>query len=181
MILKSGGGWPIKGSALWLKAGRCRSAAMGVGGFGGDGVARCARHVDRAPARRAAGAPPRGVIMARSFLPDSDGALLAWSANFSALISAGPVPLGLTAPMAASYATLHADFATKLAAVDPGVRNKMAVSQKNSSRLSLKNQARLLASIINGQATVTDATRIELGLTVKAHPAPIPPPSDPPQ
>lgn len=119
--------------------------------------------------------------LSRSFLPRSDGALLAWSANFSTLISAGPVPLGLTPAMATSYAALHADFAAKLAAVDPGVRSKMAVSEKNASRLELKNSARLLASIINGQATVTDAQKIELGLTVRAHPARIPPPSESPQ
>src|SRR3954451_9516140 len=154
---------------------------MGVGGSGGGG-ARVARDTSYARRPNARGTnAARSHVMARSFLPNSDAALLAWSANFSALISAGPVPLGLTSAMATSYATLHADFATKLAAVDPGVRNKMAVSAKNASRLALKNSARLLASIINGQATVTDAQKIELGLTVRAHPAPVPPPAHFPQ
>lgn len=61
--------------------------------------------------------------------------------------------------------------------VEPGVRNKSSVAVKNACRAALKDNARLLASIINGQASVTDAMKLDLGLTVRATPTPIPPPS----
>ena len=56
----------------------------------------------------------------------------------------------------------------------------MAVSEKNDARTALKNSARLLATIIQGQATVTDAQKIELGLTVRSAPSRIPRPADAP-
>lgn len=115
-----------------------------------------------------------------SFLPDKDQALLAWSSNFSTLISATPAAFNLTAGDATAYAALHTTFATSLAACDPGVRNKAAVNSKNLARNNLKVQARLLANTINGYGPVTDAQKIELGLTVRSAPTPIPPPADAP-
>jgi hypothetical protein len=55
-----------------------------------------------------------------------------------------------------------------------------ATSQKNQAKVNAKHYAKLLASIINGQATVTDATKIELGLNVRAQPQPWPIPSTSP-
>lgn len=115
-----------------------------------------------------------------SFLPTRDSLLLAWSANFSTRISLAPVPLGLTAGQATSYATLHGNFATAMGLIDPGERSKSLVSQKNAARLALKTSARLLAKIIQGQASVTDAQKIDLGLNVRSAPTPIPPPANPP-
>src|SRR5262245_47449091 len=104
--------------------------------------------------------------------PGSDNGLLAWSLNFSTRISAGPVPLGLTAGQATAYATLHTNFSSAMAAIDPGERSKSLVAAKNTARTALKSSARLLASIIQGQASVTDQQKIELGLTVRAQPTP---------
>jgi hypothetical protein len=112
-----------------------------------------------------------------SFLPNKDAALLAWSLNFSAKITATPTAYGLTAPQATAYATLHTNYATALAACDPGERSKSLVAAKNAARAALKSSARLLALLVQGTASVTDAQKLELGLTVRAMPSPIPPPA----
>jgi hypothetical protein len=115
--------------------------------------------------------------MAKSFLPDKDAALLAWSLNFSTKISETPVLFGLTPALATAYALLHASYADALADCAPGERSKTLVSRKNSDRTSLKASARLLAKLVEGTATVSDAQKIELGLTVRQQPTPIPPPA----
>jgi hypothetical protein len=119
-------------------------------------------------------------IMPTVSFPSTDSGLLAWSLNFSTRISAAPVPLGLTAPQATAYATLHTNFSNALAACDPGERSKSLVSAKNIARTVLKTSARQLASIIQGQASVSDAQKIDLGLTVRHVPMPVPPPSHAP-
>lgn len=118
--------------------------------------------------------------MATSFLPDTDAGLLAWSLNFSTLITANPTTYGLVIGDATSYDGLHTAYADALGECDPGVRNKSAVAAKNAARTALKDSARLLAKRIDGTATVTDAQKIELGLNVRALPSPIPAPANPP-
>jgi hypothetical protein len=115
-----------------------------------------------------------------SFLPDTDGALLAFSLNFSTRITATPTAYGLVAGDATAYATLHTNFATALAACDPGERSQSLVAAKNTARTALKSSARLLAKRVEGTATVTDAQKLELGLNVRALPTPIPPPANAP-
>jgi hypothetical protein len=119
--------------------------------------------------------------MARSFLPNSDAGLLAWGTNFSTLISLTPVTYGLSAGQASAFATLLASYSAALTACNPGVRNKAAVLTKNTARAFLKTNARLLAKIVEGQATVTNAQKATLGLNVRATPSPIPPPAFAPQ
>jgi hypothetical protein len=115
--------------------------------------------------------------MSTGFLPDKDAALLAWSLNFSSKISATPVSFGLTAAMATSYAALHAAYAAALAACAPGERSKTLVASKNAARASLKYSARLLAKLVDGTGSVTAAQKLELGLSVRHLPSPIPPPA----
>lgn len=112
--------------------------------------------------------------------PSTDAGLLAWSLNFSTKISATPLVYGLSAALATGYATLHTAFATNLAACDPNERSKSLVAAKNDARTNLKTQARLLAKLVEGTATVTDAQKIELGLNVRKQPSPIPVPDAPP-
>jgi hypothetical protein len=118
--------------------------------------------------------------MSTGFLPRKDAALLAWSLNFSGLISSTPTAFGLTTAQATAYAALHSSFATALAAADPAVRTKSAVATKNAARAALKANARLLAKLIEGTASVTDSQKLALGLNVRAAPAPIPPPATAP-
>jgi hypothetical protein len=118
--------------------------------------------------------------MAVSFFPRTDTALLAWSLNFSTLITATPTAYGLTSAQATAYAAVHAAYGTALAACEPGSRNKSAVVAKNTARTNLKTQAKLLANLVNGTATVTNAQKVALGLNVRAKPQPIPVPSNAP-
>jgi hypothetical protein len=104
-----------------------------------------------------------------TMFPPSDSGLLAWSLNFSTLITATP-----------AYASVHAAFGTALAACDPNSRNKSAVAAKNTARNTLKTQARALASTINGTLTVTVAQKIALGIPPRATPSPVPAPSSAP-
>jgi hypothetical protein len=97
--------------------------------------------------------------------------------NFSTLITATPTAYGLTSTLATAYAALHTAYGTALAACEPSIRTKSAVSTKNVARTNLKNDAKLLANLVNGTASVTNAQKLALGLNVKAAPAPVPPPS----
>ena len=118
--------------------------------------------------------------MRYTFFPSTDSLLLGWSLNFKTILTAAPATYGVTSAQCVSYGTLHSNFATALAACDPNVRNKSAVVSKNEARRLLKDNARLLANLVNGTATVTDAQKIALGLNVRAQPQPIPVPKDPP-
>jgi hypothetical protein len=115
--------------------------------------------------------------MAVTFFPSSDAGLLAWSLNFSNLITATPTAYGLTSAQATAYLAVHTAYATALAACDPASRSKSNVVAKNAARTTLKTQAKLLANLVNGTATVTNAQKTALGLNVRAKPQPIPAPS----
>ncbi len=91
--------------------------------------------------------------MAVTFFPGTDAKLLAWSLNFSTLITAGPTTYGLTTAQASTYRNLHNAYATALAACDPSMRTKSAVATKNTARNNLKANARLLANLVNGTAS----------------------------
>jgi hypothetical protein len=112
-----------------------------------------------------------------SFLPTADAALLAWAENFSDLITSAPTSYGLVAADATAFGLVKTSFADAMAANAPGVRSKATVASKNSARDALKNSARFLADRVQGTPTVTDAQKLELGLTVRATPTPIPAPS----
>ena len=105
--------------------------------------------------------------MTRGIFPNTDGGLLAWSANFSDLISADPAAYGLSASQAADYQAGHGAFAAALAAADPAIRSMTTTAVKNETRDSLKNAGRLLANLVYGTAGVTDAQKFTLGLTVR--------------
>lgn len=120
--------------------------------------------------------------MAKDFLPHRDPELLAWSANFSAMITATPTAFGLTAPQATAYAALHAAYAAALeTATEPATRTRGAVAAKNDARSPLKAEARELARIIQAFPTITTEQRIDLGLNPRDNgPSPINPPEEPP-
>ena len=114
------------------------------------------------------------------FLPDRDADLLTWATSASGLITATPTAFGLTAAIATSFAAAVAAYQTALEAVEPGVRNKMAVQQKNAAKLALKNSIKSWSKLVEGTPTVTDAQKTQLGLKVRAHPSPIPAPTQAP-
>ena len=123
----------------------------------------------------------KGPVMAsRGFLPNRDTELLAWSLNFKTLITATPTAYGLTSALATAYGTLHDAYASALAAVEPAIRTRGAVVTKNAARTALKTQARLLANLVDGTASVTNTQKTTLGLNVRRKRTPVPPPATSP-
>src|SRR5580658_2431083 len=84
-----------------------------------------------------------GVHMRTSFIPSTDGGLLAWSLNFQTLIAASPAAYGLTGAQVAAYQALHLAYAAALAACDPTMRSKSTVAVKNAARTDLKKNLKL--------------------------------------
>lgn len=112
--------------------------------------------------------------------PSSDGGLLAWSANFLALITDTPTAFGLVAGDAAAYGLVHDVWAAALAACDPAQRNKTATVAKNAARANLKNAAILLANKVYSTSTVSDAQKVELGIPPRSAPTTVPVPASAP-
>ena len=114
-------------------------------------------------------------------IPKKDSDLAAWSINFNTRITATPVTFGLTAGQATAYTTLHAAFiAAYNAASADGARSKSLVTAKETAKAALLVYARELYGFVQANTTVSDADKNLLGVTVKAAPTPVPPPSDPP-
>ncbi len=114
------------------------------------------------------------------FLPDTDAGLLAWSSNFSTLITATPTAYGLTAGNATDYATAQTAYASALtAATEPSTRGNATVLAKDIARDELIALTRLFARQVGNTMSVTDLQRQALGLTIRdPEPSPIPPPAD---
>src|SRR5687768_7456764 len=112
--------------------------------------------------------------MAASFFTGTDDELYHGSNNFSEMITATPTAFGLTAPMAANYATLNGNYAAAYEALQtPSTRTKGQTAAKNAAKILLKVAASDLAKIIEGTSTVTDQQKIDLGLNVRAIPTPV--------
>jgi hypothetical protein len=140
----------------------------------------CVAHQVRGEMSCEAGRLPReqgAQVMGKSFLPETDSGLLAWSVNFRTLIQANPNLYGLSAPIAAAYGLVSVAYEEALqTAVDPSTRTRPSVCAKNAARATLQQQSRLLAKLVEG-ASVSDAHKAQLGLNVRARRTPIPPPA----
>jgi hypothetical protein len=113
------------------------------------------------------------------FVPSRDALLLAFGANYSAIITAAPTSVGLTAAIASELAGFQANYAMQLAAAtEPSTRGKATVFAKNVAKADLVSFIRQTARTIQGTPTVTDEQKLALGLTIrKTHPTPVNPPS----
>lgn len=119
--------------------------------------------------------------MPRYFYEGTDSQLVETSAAFGSTISASPATYGLTAPMAASYQTIQAAYASAYAAaINPLTRTKAAVEGKNQARLNLVSESQKLSGYIVRTPTVTNQQLIELGLPPREHRMPSPVPSSAP-
>src|SRR4051812_10022026 len=120
-------------------------------------------------------------IMSLGATPRKDQLLLAWSLNFKTLISLSPIIYGLTASQATQYGAAHDLFASTLqTATEPSTRTKAAVAAKDSAKVTLRALAGSFGGMVEKNIAVTDAQKIDLGLTVRAQPSPIPAPSSAP-
>lgn len=119
--------------------------------------------------------------MARSFFNTrNDAELYTGSAAFSAQISATPEAFGITSEIASGYAALDAVFAAAyMAANAPDTRTRGAVAAKDDAAAAVKRQAAAIAKLIAASPAVTDQQKLDLGLSVRKAPSPLPPPGTP--
>ena len=115
--------------------------------------------------------------MDRSFFYGTDAEIASGSANFSTKISATPTAYGLVAAQATAYAAVNTAYQTAYTtAITPATRTKGTFAAKNDAKRNLRVMAADLAKIIDGTATVTNQQKIDLGLSVRVIPSPIPAP-----
>ena len=116
------------------------------------------------------------------YVPSTDADLLAFSAQLSTKVTAGPVPLGVTAGIATILSGYQSAYATALAAsTNPATRGQSTVFAKNQARVQLVSYIRHVAGQIQGTMTVTAQQKQDLGLTVRdVEPSPIPAPANAP-
>ena len=110
--------------------------------------------------------------------PAADAALNLWVQNFVDKITLTPTVYGLVAADATAMGALATDFANRLStSSDPSTRTKVAVSQKNISKLALVAKARQLLKLISAHPGLSASQRAELGMNPKdPSPTPIPAP-----
>jgi len=126
--------------------------------------------------------PEHCLIPRPDFIPRRDTDFLAWQKNFSTRLSSDSVAFGISPADAAALAILSDSFAAALSlAIEPGSRTRPNIATKNSARAELATRARQLARRIQSDPAVTDAQKIDLGLTPSsaAPPAGGPPRSRP--
>ena len=110
----------------------------------------------------------KSFYLAKSYAQLRDG-----SQAFSDSINVAPSSFGLSTLQAVSYKTLNDDFAAKfMLALAPETRTKSMILTRNGAKILLVAKASELAKIIDATPTVTDGQRANLGLSVRATPAP---------
>jgi hypothetical protein len=116
--------------------------------------------------------------MGRSFyLTHSYSQLRNASQTFSDLINAAATSYGLTMPQAVAYKALNDSYSAKFVLADaPETRTKATILDRNNAAILLKDNASLLAKIVEATTTVTDGQKANLGLSVRATPGPAPAP-----
>jgi hypothetical protein len=114
-------------------------------------------------------------------IPTTDAALLDWSTNADARLTASPATYGTTAAVATQYNTLHIAFldarADVVAAREAGTRSSSLCAIKDNAKAALLAFARPLYKTIQANTAVTAAAKIELGIVVpdvSPSPQPVP-------
>lgn len=104
--------------------------------------------------------------MPADFFPKRESEILDWSRNFSAKINSSQV-YGVSQAMAREYATLQETFASLyIASQDNGRRTPSIIAAKNTARIALEKETRLLVRIVRGQ-NCSAQQRIELGVPLR--------------
>ena len=118
--------------------------------------------------------------MSKSFFTGTEFALYVGSENFATKIAADPGSLGLTEELVEEYGVLNAAWRSAYeVSRDPQQRTKGTIAAKTDRKIAVRMMASRLARIISGSASVSDQQKIDLGLSVRAAPAPMPAPGTP--
>jgi hypothetical protein len=103
--------------------------------------------------------------MPRDFYPRPESKIVAFTGNFSARINADPERYGIPAERAAGYAVLARAFADAYFAFNtPAGDSSSNYIAKETARLAVERDTRLLVRLVRGSVDVSDAMRIELGV-----------------
>src|SRR5688572_12313207 len=119
--------------------------------------------------------------MAKDVPPRGDQELATWATDAAAYIALAPSIVGLTSAQSTTFGALAADYAARLAtALDPQTRTTPIVAAKNTSKLALTANAKLILKLIAAHPGLTDAQRAILGMNVPNPPSPQPAPTTQP-
>ena len=101
--------------------------------------------------------------MASDYIPSTDAGVLSFASNFSTIVTAAPLPLGLTTSQATSLAGFVTSYSTSLtAATDPSTRGPAAVLAKDTAKRTLVAYLRTLARIVHAKSNGDFLTRQNL-------------------
>lgn len=102
----------------------------------------------------------------KDYLPGREAALVTWTDRFLAAITAAPADFGLTAPDATNYQTSRTRFVDLyLQAQGDATRTRVVVNEKNVAKRTLINATRTLVRVCEAWPQMTNAKRLELGIT----------------
>ena len=113
----------------------------------------------------------------------SDAGLLSFSGHAVAELEETFNLYGLAPAQYAQLDSLHTAYANSLrVAQDPSTATRGNVAQKNADAKKLRTLIGQINSVVQGQASVTDKMKLDLGLTVRdRRPTPVPAPVEAPQ
>ena len=122
-----------------------------------------------APARVGGSVNALGGNVRTSYMPNKQNEAVDWSANFAEKVGKSPADYGLTAAQGSAFLAVDATLQAAWAATrDPGTKNKVSVANKDAALLAMKAMARNLVSVVQGTPGVTDAMKLDLGVTVRS-------------
>ena len=122
----------------------------------------------------------RKVVMAGSFLPKPESALLDWGLNLARALAQSPGTLGVSPEAAAAFAAVCQQYRTAhKRATNTATRTAITIAAKNAAKESLKAEARVIVRTIEGHG-VSDVQRIDLGLNIRRAWSRVPTPTSAP-
>jgi hypothetical protein len=119
--------------------------------------------------------------MAKEVRPRGDQELRTWAIDADAYIALAPSNVGLTALQSTTFHGFVQDYDDRLsAALNPETKTKPVVAAKNSSKLALTANAKLILRLIAAHPGLSDEQREILGMNLPNPPSPQPAPSTQP-
>jgi hypothetical protein len=114
-------------------------------------------------------------------VPTKDSLLATYAPNFSGIITLSPTTYNVTAGQATALATATDNFVDAYGASSAdGTRSKSLTTAKNSAKTALLSLLRPMYGAIQASATVTNTQKVNLGITIRRLPTPVPAPSTEP-
>lgn len=113
-------------------------------------------------------------------IPKTVAGKVDWLHNFATVIARSPEAAGLTAEQVDLFTSLDTSLQTTWAlSENEATRTKITIHNRDLALRAALTSARKLVSIVKG-ADVTDALKIELGITLPSNPTPKPAPETAP-